>query len=85
MANTGLNFGLTLLDENASCHLALGEGFNGCSPNNHNLTKQELLNKGINVSKVHVDFMIGTPDLEIEAETFAGEKVKILENGNFSK
>lgn len=85
ISNIGLNFGLTLLDENASCHLALGEGFSGCSPNNNNLTSEELINKGINVSKVHVDFMIGTSDLQIEAETFEGKKVKILKNGNFSK
>ena len=83
ISNTNLVYGLTLFDENASCHLALGEGFIECSNDNENLTKEELLKKGINVSKAHVDFMIGTPDLEIEAETFDGQKIKILENGNF--
>ncbi len=83
ISNTGLIFGLTLLDENASCHLALGKGFPACSQNSNNLSDSKLIEKGINVSKIHVDFMIGTPDLEIEAETFDGRKIKILENGNF--
>lgn len=85
ISNTGLVFGLTLIDENASCHLALGEGFIECSQNNDNLSDEQLLAKGINLSKVHVDFMIGTPDLEIEAETYDGKKIKILEEGNFKK
>lgn len=85
ISETNLIFGVTLLDENASCHLALGKGFPICIKSNKNLSESELLEKGINVSKVHVDFMIGTPDLEVEAETFDGRKIKILENGNFKK
>ena len=85
ISNTGLVYGLTLLDENASCHLALGEGFVECSKNNDNLSKEELLAKGINLSSAHVDFMIGTSDLEIIGETVDGKKIKILEKGNFKK
>ena len=47
------------------------------------MSKEELLKHGINQSKQHVDFMIGTPDLEIEAETNKG-KVLIFKNGNFN-
>ena len=47
------------------------------------MTKEELVQKGMNSSKVHVDFMIGTADLEIEAETKNG-KVLIFKNGNFN-
>lgn len=83
ISNTGLVFGTTLIDENASCHLALGAGFKKSLINGKDLTDKELLEKGINVTPVHVDFMIGTPDLEIEAETINKEKVKIFENGNF--
>lgn len=85
ISNTGLVFGLTLMDENASCHLALGEGFVECSKGNSNLRDEQLLQKGINLSKVHVDFMIGTNDLEIVAETKEHGKVKIMEKGNFRK
>ena len=83
ISNTNLVYGLTLIDENASCHLALGGGFLECIKDK--LTGEELLEKGINMSKIHVDFMIGTPDLEITGETFDNKKVKIFENGNFKK
>lgn len=85
ISNTGYVYGLTLIDENASCHLALGAGFTECIKNGEYKTEEELLNSGINMSKVHVDFMIGTADLEIIGETFDNKKIKIFENGNFKK
>lgn len=83
ISNTKLIFGNTLFDENASCHLALGDAFPTCLKNGLNMTKDELLKKGINHSNNHVDFMIGTPDLKIEAET-EYEKIILFENGNFT-
>ena len=82
ISNTGLIYGTTLFDENASCHLALGDSFPECIKNGLNLSKQELLNKGLNDSKNHVDFMIGTSDLNIVAETKNG-CVQIFKDGNF--
>jgi len=82
ISNTGLVFGTTLFDENASCHLALGDGFPTTIPNGVNLSNDELLKKGINCSTNHVDFMIGTSDLKIEAETKYGKQL-IFEDGNF--
>ena len=75
----------TLYDENASCHLALGTGFPECIKNGVNMTKEELVNNGINICTNHVDFMIGTKDLTITGITSAGEEIVIFENGNFSK
>lgn len=83
ISNTGLVFGTTLYDENASCHLALGDGFSDCIENGSNMKKEELLNHGINQSKQHVDFMIGTKDLEIKAETIKGQ-ILIFKAGNFN-
>ena len=74
----------TLIDENASCHLALGQGFPECIKNGLKLTKEELLKKGINFSKNHVDFMIGTDDLTIIGETDK-ETITIFKDGNFDK
>ena len=84
ISNTGQVFKTTLFDENASCHLALGAGFNECYKNGLQMSKEELLKEGINQSKNHVDFMIGTPDLNIEATLENGEKVLIFKNGNFN-
>lgn len=83
ISNTGHVFKTTLFDENASCHLALGAGFNECLKNGLEMTKDKLLENGINQSKNHVDFMIGTPDLNIEATLKNGDKVLIFKNGNF--
>ena len=63
----------TLYDENASCHLALGSGFTECVKGTDNKSKEELINLGFNYSDNHVDFMIGTEDLNIMAKTFDGK------------
>ena len=81
ISNTKKVFKSTLLDENASCHLALGSGFLECIENGNNLNKDELKKIGLNSSKNHVDFMIGTKDLTIEADTVNG-KLIIMQNGN---
>ena len=79
--NSGLLFYETLYDENACCHLALGHGFPDCLVGYENMTLKEYHENGINDSMIHVDFMIGSRDLEIVGETVDGKKVKIFENG----
>lgn len=82
ISNTGIIFYNTLFDENASCHLALGRGNPSTVNNYQNMTPEELNEVGINNSNVHVDFMIGTPDLEIIADTETGKKL-VFKKGNF--
>lgn len=84
ISNLGLIFGTTLIDENASCHLALGSGFPECLKNGIGMTDENLLSQGINVSKSHVDFMIGTSDLMIVGTTHDNKEIPIFVNGNFS-
>ena len=74
----------TLIDENASCHLAFGSGFTECYEGSVELTDEEKDKIGLNTSKTHVDFMIGTEDLTIEAETYDGKIIPIFIDGNFS-
>ena len=83
ISKLNLNFGVTLLDENASCHLALGRGFYKCFNNFNNYNEEELLDRGLNLSDVHVDFMIGTDDLEIIIKTYDNKIIKIYENGKY--
>lgn len=82
ISNTNLVFKTTLFDENASCHLALGAGFFECIRDYEKYSEEQLYQMGVNKSFNHVDFMIGTSDLKIEALTKMGEVV-IFENGNF--
>jgi len=73
----------TLFDENASCHMALGKGFAECIKGGVDMSKEELMQKGVNDSLTHVDFMMGTEDLLIEGILEDGSRVKIFENGDF--
>lgn len=80
---TNVLFKNTLYDENASCHLAIGQSFAECIEDGLNLTKEELEARGLNMSYEHVDFFIGTNDLEVDAVLQNGEKVVIMKDGNF--
>ncbi len=82
--NTGVLFYNTLFDENASCHLALGRGFNNCLENYENYTVEECEKLGVNSSMIHVDFMIGSPDMDIVGITKDGKRVQIFKNGNWA-
>ena len=85
IAQSGLVFGSILIDENASCHLALGAGYPECLISPSPLkTDQDMLNAGCNVSLVHTDFMVGSPELDIIATTYDGKEIKIMEKGHFT-
>ncbi len=74
----------TLFDENASCHLAIGNAYLSCIENGNEMTKEELEKVGFNTSLSHVDFMIGSSDLNIIGITFDNKEIKIFENGNWA-
>lgn len=82
--NTGVLFYNTLFDENASCHLALGRGFNECLRGFEKMTVEECREAGINSSMIHVDFMIGSEDMDIVGVTKEGKRVQIFKNGNWA-
>ena len=82
--NSGIMFYNTLFDENAACHLALGDGFANCIKDFENYTLEQCREMGINSSMIHEDFMIGSEDLDITGETESGERVQIFKNGNWA-
>ncbi len=82
--NTNILFYSTLYDENASCHLALGAGFNNCVKDYEKYSLDELKQKGVNDSISHVDFMIGTDDLNIDGYSKDGKKIAIFRKGNWA-
>ena len=64
----------TLIDENAASHIALGSGYA--------LAVEDEADKArVNQSQIHIDFMIGSPELEVDGITAAGEHVPVLRNG----
>lgn len=84
ISNSGVLYYNTLFDENASCHIAVGRGFTSNVAGFENMTKDELYEKGLNDSLIHVDFMIGSADMNIKAITRNGKEVQIFENGNWA-
>ena len=81
---SGILFYETLFDENAACHLALGHGFKELFPEGASISNEEAKRRGLNDSMIHVDFMIGTKDLEIIGTSFDGKKTTIFKNGNWA-
>jgi aminopeptidase len=65
----------TLLDENAASHIALGHGFP------FTVSGDDLLR--VNESRTHIDFMIGSPELEVTGVTGSGERVPVLRDGEW--
>ncbi len=73
---SGRVFYTTLIDENASCHLALGRGLSRKQPDDPKYT--------FNDSMIHIDFMIGTEDMHITGTTDEGKEVVIFDKGDFA-
>ena len=82
--NSGILFYNTLFDENAACHLAMGMGFADTIRDFEHKSLEECRKLGINDSMIHVDFMIGSADLNIDAELEDGRTVPIFRNGNWA-
>lgn len=78
---SGLLFYSTLFDENASCHFAVGKAFPECYEGGFDLSPEELMENGVNNSATHVDFMVGSDDLQIIGTKENGEQISVFENG----
>ncbi|WP_430787104.1 aminopeptidase [Virgibacillus flavescens] len=84
ISNSGIIFNNTLYDENASCHVAIGTAITMGVKDAANVSKEDLIERGINQSNGHTDFMIGSADLNIIAETNDGQKVQLFKDGNWA-
>ena len=83
ISQMNLLFYNTLFDENASSHLALGKAYPVCLADSEALDKNELADAGANDSLVHEDFMIGTADMLVTGETCDGQRIVIMQDGEF--
>ncbi|AZI44993.1 aminopeptidase (plasmid) [Deinococcus psychrotolerans] len=73
----------TLIDENASCHLALGRAYPVTLKGGGDLSAAEFEAAGGNHSRVHLDFMVGSPELQVTARTRGGGEVVIMRSGKW--
>ncbi|MDP5275361.1 aminopeptidase [Chengkuizengella axinellae] len=83
ISNSNLVFYDTLYDENASCHIALGNALQMCIENVEEKSKEDIDAMGFNRSLTHVDFMIGSAELDIDGETEDGLVEPIFRAGNW--
>jgi aminopeptidase len=84
ISNTGLLFYNTLFDENAACHIALGQCYAKCFKGEQ-LSKEEIASKGGNSSMIHIDWMIGSNKIDIDGVFKDGTKVPIFRQGNWAR
>ncbi|RBP08088.1 aminopeptidase [Rossellomorea aquimaris] len=83
ISNTNIIFNNTLFDENASCHIALGRALSVCVEEGKNMTAEQLRKVGFNESMIHVDFMIGSAQLDIDGEKEDGSIEPIFKAGDW--
>ncbi|MNN94399.1 Aminopeptidase 2 [compost metagenome] len=73
-----------MFDENAACHLALGNAYAFTLENGTAMNKDELASRGANISLAHVDFMMGSGELDIDGETADGTLEPVFRKGNWA-
>jgi aminopeptidase len=74
----------TLLDENASCHLALGSAYRFSLDGGENLSPDEFKSRGGNISMTHNDFMIGSGEMDIDGILEDGSVEPVLRAGEWA-
>lgn len=84
ISQSGLTFFNTLFDENASNHLALGSAYAFSLEGGTEMSEEELKEAGLNRSNTHVDFMIGSSDMNIDGIKEDGSRVPVFRNGTWA-
>ncbi len=80
---SGKIFRCILFDENASCHIALGNGYPMAAPNGLSMSPSEREKMGVNSSLMHTDFMIGGEEVEVTGYDAKGNTTPIIRSGRF--
>jgi aminopeptidase len=83
IASSGLLFMNTLFDENAACHIALGQAYSNCVQDGDKLSPQELAARGANESLIHVDWMIGSNQIDVDGISAAGTAEPVMRAGEW--
>jgi len=83
IASSGLLFMNTLFDENAACHIALGQAYSTCLRNGDSLTPEQLASRGANESLIHVDWMIGSNHIDVDGISAEGDSMAVMRAGEW--
>ena len=80
---SGRVFFETLFDENATCHIAFGKAYPNLVEGGSAMSDAERMAHGINNAHTHIDFMIGTPTMNVTGISASGKEIEVMKNGRF--
>ncbi len=84
ISHSGLLFYNTLFDENAACHIALGQCYSKCFLDGATLTPEQIAAQGGNSSIIHIDWMIGSDQIDIDGITADGSRTPVFRKGEWA-
>src|SRR6478735_3287604 len=84
ISKSGILFYNTLFDENAACHIALGQCYADCFVNGTKMTQDEIAARGGNKSLIHIDWMIGSDKIDIDGVHADGRRVPVFRKGEWA-
>ena len=84
ISQSDLLFYNTLFDENAACHIALGQCYSKCFQQGDKLSNDEVIDRGGNSSMIHVDWMIGSQSMNIDGLDGANDPTPVFRNGEWA-
>ncbi|MBX3584664.1 MAG: aminopeptidase [Rhizobiaceae bacterium] len=84
ISKSGILFYNTLFDENASCHIALGQCYSKCFVDGDKLTPEQIATQGGNKSLIHIDWMIGSGEIDIDGVHADGSRVPVFRRGEWA-
>jgi aminopeptidase len=84
ISKSGLLFFNTLFDENAACHIALGQCYSKCFLDGAALTPEQIAAQGGNKSLIHIDWMIGSGEIDIDGIRADGNRTPVFRKGEWA-
>jgi len=84
ISQSGLLFYNTLFDENAASHIALGQAYASCIRGGTGMSPEELARRGANQSLIHIDWMIGSGQVDVDGITASGEAEPVMRRGEWA-
>jgi aminopeptidase len=84
ISKSGILYLNTLFDENASCHIALGQCYSKCFLDGDKLTPEQIAAQGGNKSLIHIDWMIGSNAVDIDGVRADGSRVPVFRQGEWA-
>jgi len=83
ISRSGLLFQNTLFDENAASHIALGQAYSTCLHDIEGLDAAGLAARGANASLIHIDWMIGSGEIDVDGITQSGNREPLMRAGEW--